>query len=119
MCIQYSIAFPSSVTQNGLALDPLLALLDSGNEVNAMYPAFAERLGFVVLTTNVGVQKIDGTTFETYGMVVAAFSVTDQANKVRFFEEIFLVANVSPDMVFGMSFLILNSADVDFSKRKL
>ena len=27
--------------------------------------------------TNVDAQKIDDTTFETYGMVLAAFSVTD------------------------------------------
>ena len=52
-------------------------------------------------------------------MVVAAFSVTDQADRVRFFEEIFLVANVSPDMVLGMPFLTLSGADVDFLKREL
>ena len=70
-------------------------------------------------TTNVGTQKIDGTTLETYGMVVAAFSMTDQANRVRFFEETFLVANVSPDVVLGIPFLTLSGADVDFPKREL
>ena len=53
------------------------ALFDSGSEVNAIYPAFAKRLGLVVQTTNIGAQKIDGTTFETYKMVVAIFSVID------------------------------------------
>ena len=84
-----------------------------------MHPAFAERLGLVVQATNVGTQKIDDTTLETYGMMVAAFSVTDQADRVRFFEEIFLVANVSPDVVLGMPFLTLNGANVDFPKREL
>ena len=119
LCIQYPIAFPHGITQDGLALGPILALLDSGSEVNAMHPAFAEKLGLVVRTTNVGAQKIDGTTLEIYGMVVAAFLVTDQADRVRFFEEIFLVANISPDVVLGMSFLTLSGADVDFPKRKL
>ena len=118
-CIQYPIAFPGGVTQDGSALGPVSALLDSGSEVNAMHPAFAERLGLVVRTTNVGAQKIDGTTFETYGMVVAAFSVTDQADRVRFFEETFLVANISPDVVFGMLFFTLSGVDVDFPKREL
>ena len=118
-CIQYPIAFPGGVTQDGSALGPVSALLDSGSEVNAMHPAFAERLGLVVRTTNVGAQKIDGTTLETYGMVVAAFSVIDQADRVRFFEETFLVANVSPDVVLGMPFLTLSGADVDFPKREL
>ena len=84
-----------------------------------MHPAFAERLGLVVQTTNIGTQKIDGTTLETYGMVVAAFSVTDQTNRVRFFEETFLVANVSPDVVLEMPFLTLSSANIDFPKREL
>ena len=76
-CIQYPIAFPGSVIQDGSALDPVLALLDLGSKVNAIHPTFAERLGLVVQATNVGTQKIDGTTVETYGMVVVAFSITD------------------------------------------
>ena len=119
MCIQYPIAFPGVITQNDSALDLVLALLDLDSEVNAMYLAFAERLGLVVQTTNVGAQKIDGTILETYGMVVAAFSITDQADRVRFFEEIFLVANISPDVVLGMPFFTLSGANIDFSKKEL
>ena len=52
-------------------------------------------------------------------MMVAAFLVTDQANKEKFFEEIFLVANVSSDVVLGMPFFTLSGADIDFPKRKL
>ena len=95
------------------------ALVDSGNEVNVMYLTFVEKLGLVVQTTNVGTQKIDDTILETYKIVVAAFSMTDKANRVRFFADSFLVANVSSDVVFGMLFLTLSSAEVDFSKRKL
>ena len=119
MCIQYPIAFPSSVTQDGSVLDFLSALLDSGSEINAIHPAFVEKLGLMVQNINIGAQKIDGTIFETYGMVVAVFSVIDQADKVRFFEVTFLVANVSPDVVFGMLFLTLSGMDVNFSKREL
>ena len=68
---------------------------------------------------DVGAQKIDGTTLDTYGMVVVAFLVTDQANRVRFFEETFLVANVSPEIVLRMPFLTLSGADVDFLEREL
>ena len=97
----------------------MLALLDLGNDVNVIHPTFAKKLGLVIQTTNVGAQKIDGITLETYGMMVATFPVTDQADKVRFFEETFLIANVSPDMVLGIPFLILNSVDVNFPKREL
>ena len=84
-----------------------------------MHPAFAKKLGLVVQTTNFGTQKIDGTIFEAYEMVVAAFSITNQVDRVRFFEEIFLVANVSPEVVLGIPFFSLSDTNINFSKRKL
>ena len=38
----------------------------------------------------------------------------DKANRVRFFEKTFLVANISPEVVLGMLFLTLSGTDVDF-----
>ena len=64
-------------------------------------------------------QNINGTMLNTYEMVVAAFSVTDKANQVKFFEEIILMANVSPELVLRIFFLTLSSADVDFLDQKL
>ena len=119
MCILYLIAFLSDLTKDGSALDPERAFFDSSSEVNAMHPAFAKKSGLVMRITNIGAQKIDGTTLETYKMVVAVFSVTNQANRIKFFEKTFLVANVSPDIVFGIPFFTLSSADVDFLKREL
>ena len=52
-------------------------------------------------------------------MVVAAFSVVDKANRVKFFEEIFLVANVSLEVVLGMLFITLSGVDVDYLGQKL
>ena len=107
-CIYYPVQFKD------MDRAPVQALIDSGSEVNAIHPFFVKQLGLSIRPTNVGAQKIDGTTLDTYGMVVAAFSVVDKANRVRFFEETFLVANVSPEVVLGMPFLTLSNADVDF-----
>ena len=98
---------------------PVQALIDSGSEVNAIHPSFVKQLGLSIRPTDVGAQKIDGTTLDTHGMVVAAFSVEDKANRVRFFEETFLVANISPEVVLGMPFFTLSNADVDFSSQDL
>ena len=56
---------------------------------------------------------------DTYGMVVTGFLVVNKANRVRLFEETFLVANISPKVVFGMLFLTLSNADIDFSGQEL
>ena len=103
-CIWYPVTFQ----------DWTEALLDLGSEVNAMSLAFASQLGLKIWKTNVGAQKIDGTTLETYGMVVFIFSVSDKDSKERLFEEGFLLADVNPDVVLGMPFLTMNNADVDF-----
>ncbi len=47
-------------------------------------------------------------------MVVSTFSVSDKDGRERFFEESFLLADVSPDIVLGMIFLTISNADVDF-----
>lgn len=52
-------------------------------------------------------------------MVVAAFSVSDQIEKIKFFEEIFLLVNISLNVVFRMLFFTLNNADIDFLRREL
>ena len=94
-------------------------MVNFGIKVNAIHLTFAKQLGFPIRPTNVGVQKINGTTLNTHGIVVAAFSVLDKANQVRFFEETFLVVNISPKVVFGMPFPTLSNVDVDYSSREL
>ena len=95
------------------------ALFDSGNKVNAIHLAFIERLGFMMQSINIGIQKINGTTLKTYEIVIAVFSIIDLADGVRFFEKTFLIANFSLDIVFRMPFFILSGIDIDFSKKEL
>ena len=112
-CIHYPVQFKDTNKA------PVQALINSRSEVNAVHPSFIKQLGLSIRSTDVGAQKIDGTTLDTHEMVVVAFSVVDKANRVRFFEKTFLVADVSPEVVFRMLFLTLSNADVDFPSRDL
>ena len=47
-------------------------------------------------------------------MVIYIFYISDKDWKERFFDENFLLADVQPDVVFGISFLIINNADINF-----
>lgn len=55
----------------------MLALLNLKNVVNAIYLTFAKELDFSIQLTDVGTQKIDGNTLDTYEMIVVAFLVID------------------------------------------
>ncbi len=94
--------------------DQTKALLDSGSKVTAMSQAFAQQLGLKICMTNIKAQKIDGTTLETYGIVVSTFSVLDKDGRERFFERSFLLANVKLDIMLGIPFLTMSNTNVDF-----
>ena len=104
-CIHYPVRFQE---------EQVRALLDSGSKVNAMSPAYAERLGLKTRKTNVGAQKIDGSALETFEKVIADFQVKDKSGRPRFFQEIFLVADIKFEVILGMPFLKISNADVVF-----
>ena len=111
-CIQYPLQFQKD--KNGIQ-----ALFDSGSEVNAINPAYTKKLGLRVRQTDVEAQKIDRSHLDTFGMIIAGFSLQDKLGKVRFFQETFLVADTRMEVVLGMPFLTLSNADIRFAEREL
>ena len=111
-CIHYLVQFKKDTAE-------VRAQIDSGSEVNAMAPAYAKKLELRVRKTDVGTQMIDRSTLETYGMVITGFQVQDKFGKARFFQETFLVADTSVEVVLGMPFLALSKVEVDFAEREL
>ena len=90
----------------------ICALINSGSEVNAMTPAYAKKLGLRIWKTDVGAQKIDGSSLDTFKMVIASFEVIDKLGGAQFFQETFLLANTMIELVLGMPFLTLSNADI-------
>ena len=103
-CVQYSVTFK----------DQTKALLDLRSKINAMSQAFAYQLGLAIWKTNVGAQKINGTTLKTYGIIFFTFFVSNKDGRERFFEESFLLVNIKPEIVLEMLFLTMSNANVDF-----
>ena len=112
-CICYLVQFRKDKDKN------VLALLNSGSEVNAMTPAYVAHLGLKVRVTNVSAQKIDGSLLAIYGMVIAAFQIVNKLGCSWFFHEIFLLANISMEVVLGMPFLTFNNTDIQFAEKEL
>ena len=52
-------------------------------------------------------------------MVLASFQVEDKLESARFFQETFLLANISAEVVLDMLFLTLSNADIQFVEKKL
>ena len=106
-CIRYSIIFQKKSVL-------VLALLDLGNEINAIYTTFAQELGLPIRPMDVAAQKIDGSMLNTFRIIVTAFSLIDKANQIKFFEKTFLVANINLEIVLRMPFLTLSGMNIKF-----
>ena len=83
LCIHYLLHFRKNTAG-------VKALIDSGSEVNAMTPAYASKLSLKVHHTDIGAQKIDGSTLEIFGIVLANFQVEDKLGRAQFVQETFL-----------------------------
>ena len=54
---------------------------------------------------------------DTFDKVIAFFFVEDQEVKSYFFDETFLLADISIDVVLGMAFLTLSNVEIDLASR--
>ena len=88
------------------------ALIGFESEVNAMTPVYTSKLDLKVHPTNLRAQKIDGSILKIFGIVLASFQVKDKLGRARFFQETFLLADISAEVVLGMPFLTLSNANV-------
>ena len=109
-CVHYVICFKKKEVQ---------ALIDSSHEVNAMISGYASKLALRARHINVGAQKIDRSTFQTFKMVLANFQVEDKLRRAQFFQETFLLADISIKVVLDMSFLTFSNADIQFAEKEL
>lgn len=64
-------------------------------------------------------QKIDGNKLKTYKMIIASFQMDDKDKKSCFLEKTFLLAEISINVVFEMSFFILRNIVVKFNNHEL
>lgn len=102
-----------------MRISQLKPLSDSGNEVNVTTPTYTAKWGLVTQKTDIEAQKIDGSTLVTDGMVLAGFSVPNKLGKVWFFEETFMLADISMEVVLEMPFLTFYNTDMKFLKKEL
>lgn len=55
----------------------------------------------------------------TFGMVLATFQLEEKEGKMRFFQEIFLVANTAIEIVLEILFLTFNKMKINFANQEL
>lgn len=70
-----------------------------------MILAYTKHLELQIRETNVDISKIDDLSLKTFEIVIASFQIIDKLNKARFFQNTFILAESSMEMVLRMFFL--------------
>lgn len=79
-----------------------------------MYLIYTPKLVFYTKKINVRVQKIDKFYLYIFGIVIIDCLVQNKLKKIRFFQENFLLTNISLEIVLEIFFLIFSKANIYF-----
>lgn len=112
LCIYHLLCFQKDLRKTK-------ALIDLDSKVNVMILAYTVELGLKIRKTDIGAQKIDGSIFDIFRMVLTNFHVKNKLDKTWFFQKTFLIANTTLEVMLGMLFLKFNNADVQFIEQEL
>lgn len=96
----------------------LPVLTNFGNKINTITPGYTAKLGLKVRPIEIGVQKINDSTFEIFRIVLASFQVKNKLSQARFLQKIFLLVNINGEIVLNMPFLTFNNADIQFAEQE-
>lgn len=110
--IHYQVQFKKNMAE-------VQALIDSKSEVNTIASTYIKILSLQVQKTDVGAQKINKSTLETYDIVIVGFQVQDKFKNTKLFYKTFWVTDISVEVVFKIFFLTLSKIEVNFVEKKL
>ena len=94
-------------------------LINLSIKINTIHFTYATKLNLRARKIDIGAEKIDKSHLDTFRMVIANCLVKYKLGRVRFFQETFLLANISLEVVLEIFFFTLSSADIRFVERKI
>lgn len=94
-------------------------LIDSGSEVNAIISTYVAKPGPKFCCINIKAEKINGSIFNIFGIILTSFQVENKLGRVCFFKEIFLLADMSMELALEMFFLTFSNTNIKFTKKIL
>ena len=80
-----------------------------------MTPAYVAKLDLKVRETDIRAQKIDSSTLNTFGIVLANFQVENKLDRIWFFQKTILLANTTLEVILKIRFLTFSNVNVQFA----
>lgn len=89
------------------------------NEISTMIPAYILKLGFQIRHIDVKTPTMKSSICKTFRIVLTSFQIEDKLEKIKFFQKVFLLINLSIEIVLKMFFFIFNKRNIYFLKKQL
>lgn len=90
-------------------------LINFGNEVNIINPAYIKKLDFHIWKIDINTQKIDGSSLTIYKIVISRFQILDELDRAYFSQKTFILANITINIILEIFFLILSNINIVFA----
>ena len=84
-----------------------------------MSSSYTKKLDFKIEKINIQAQKINSTTLKLLRIVIANFQIKVKADKPKFFQEPFLIADIKFEIILEKLFLKISNMHMLFSKKTL
>lgn len=84
-----------------------------------MTPMYVFKFGFKVQITYIKTRKIYGSIFQIFKLVYRSFQAENKLKKGHFSQKIFLLADISIEVILKISFLSFDNTNVKFAEKKL
>ena len=99
-----SLFIKNTLVQNARnKINTFSALTDSGAEVNIINRVAIRKMGLSVLNINIGLSAIHGKAVKIYGIHYIEFQQENEQGRVRYFQNIFLAADIDTRIILDMS----------------
>ena len=89
-------------------------MINLSSKINIIYSIYIIKLGLYNKKINISKQKIDEFYLNSFEMVIVDCLVQNKLKKIRFLLEIFMLANISLELVLGIYFFTFNKVNIWF-----
>lgn len=97
----------------------ILTLINSTNKVSTINPAYIAKLNLQIQISGVSNKKILNFPQKTYGIVIFILDIFNKLGCLRFFEPLFIFADINIKAVICKFILTFSNVEFYFTKRKL
>lgn len=88
------------------------ALINFGSKVNAIILTYITKLDLKIWLINIRTQTINGSTFQTFRIILANFQIENKLNQAQYFQKTFLLIDTNIEIILRILFFTFSNTNI-------